>query len=241
MLTSPKYYSPGDPLLLRQGGEKGDIGELDTLRHNVSQSSFAELLKYAPNAPPQAGRVDYDGIMASVLPPRGLSTKEELADMPREKAADKVIPTYEQPPKRPQRNLQHGDPRFIGKINQLEVQRNYAFIGELRREELKECDAQYRALSEDTPEEKREALRMKLLKLKRQVGEMERRKAEEDIREKLVKAELRAIVQGKRPDFIKDRDIKRLTSESLYCASAGTRKGDRRLQKARRRQRLLTL
>ncbi|EFO62468.1 Hypothetical protein GLP15_2366 [Giardia lamblia P15] len=240
MLTSPKYYSPGDALLLEQGGEKKDSSDLDMLHHNLSKKSFAELLEYAPNAPPRTGRVDYDGIMANILPPRGLSTKEELADMPREKAADKVIPTYEQSGKRPQRNLQHGDPRFIGKVNQLEVQRNYAFIGELRREELKECDAQYRALSEDTPEEKREALRMKLLKLKKQVGEMERRKAEADMREKLIKAELRAIAQGKRPDFIKDRDIKKLTSESLYCASAGTRKGDRRLQKARRKQNLLT-
>lgn len=239
MLTAPKYHSPGDLPFLRRDGENNS--ELDALHGCATQRSFADLLDYAPNAPPRTGIVDYDAFMDSAVPSRGSWTKEELANMPREKAANRVIPTYEQSSKKSQETLQHGDPRFIGKVNQLEVQRNYAFIGELRREELKECEAQYRALPADASEDVRETLRAKLLKLKKQVGEMKRRKAETEMREKLVKAELRAIAQGKKASFVKDKDIKRFTSESLYCASVGTRKGDRRLQKARRKQSALNL
>lgn len=241
MLTTPKYYSPGDAPLSGQDGAKRSGFQLNIPRNNTSPRSFSELLDYAPNAPPLMGGADFNMLMDDITPTRDMCSKEELTDMPREKGADRVIPTYEQPSKKSQKSIHCGDPRFIGKVNQLEVQRNYAFIGELRREELKECDAQYRALPEDTPAEQREILRAKLLKLKKQVGEMERRKAETEMREKLVKAELRAIAQGKKADFVKDKDIKRFTSESLYCASAGTRRGDRKLQKARKKRGSLTM
>lgn len=241
MLTTPKYYSPGDiPPSKRNVPERSSL-ELNLPHHNTYQRSFSELLDYAPNAPPRMGSKGFDAIMDDTIPVRNLCSKDGITDMPREKGADKTIPTYEQFSKKKQGYIHHGDPRFIGKVNQLEVQRNYAFIGDLRREELRECDAQYRALPEDTPEEQREALRTKLLRLKKQVGEMERRKAETEMREKLVKAELRAIAQGKKANFVREKDIKRFTSESLYCASAGTRKGDRKLQKARKKRGLLNL
>lgn len=166
--------------------------------------------------------------------------KEEKGERrPREYAADKPRPVIGTT--QASRKGRSFDPRFQP-LNEEDIKhfrKNYAFIGELRRQELQEHLGQLKEMeADDTKKGTKEyqELRAKVLKEKQRVGEMERKRLEVDLRDRLARAELDAIAHGKKPYYVRDDEIRRLTTAMRYGRLAGTRKGERLLSKANARR-----
>ncbi|TNJ27941.1 hypothetical protein GMRT_12503 [Giardia muris] len=158
---------------------------------------------------------------------------------PREHAADRPRPVIGEghPPKR----RKSFDPRFqpLEESDVKYFRKNYAFIGELRRQELQKHMAQLKEMEADQEKKNSDEcrkLKAQVLKEKQRVGEMDRKRLEVDLRDRLARAELDAVAHGKKPYYVRDDDIRRLTTAIRYTRLAGTKKGDRLLNKVNERR-----
>lgn len=158
--------------------------------------------------------------------------KARSTGAPRAASTAKAVETRKPTVKVADREL--NDPRFQASVATHEkatAQRNYAFVTDMRRRELTEMQTQLAELYDGEPRDFEAIARLKeRIAAHRQIlGEVNANHRKQDVRRQLKRAEADAVRQGKRPHYLKEKEMRNAMKVSKFLDT--TKKGGKALEK----------
>ncbi|KAJ2665312.1 rRNA biogenesis protein rrp36 [Coemansia sp. RSA 1200] len=129
------------------------------------------------------------------------------------------------------------DPRFdglSGNFNEDLYEKTYAFLDEKQKEEMDVLEKQAQKLKSSNPDEARK-IKMVLGSMKSQASAKNQKKKQQELKRRHRKMELESAQQGKKPYFLKKRELKDLEAAERYSKLKDSSKLDGYLEKRRKR------
>ncbi|KAJ1799371.1 rRNA biogenesis protein rrp36, partial [Coemansia sp. RSA 2399] len=129
------------------------------------------------------------------------------------------------------------DPRFdslSGNFNEDLYEKTYAFLDDQQKDEMDILEKQAQKLKKSDPDEARR-VQMALGSMKSQVAAKNQKKQQQELKRKHRKMELDAAQQGKKPYFLKKRELRDLETAEKFSKLKDSSKLNSYLEKRRKR------
>ncbi|KAJ2546309.1 rRNA biogenesis protein rrp36, partial [Coemansia sp. RSA 1933] len=129
------------------------------------------------------------------------------------------------------------DPRFdslSGNFNEDLYEKTYAFLDDQQKDEMEILEKQAQKLKKSDPDEARR-IQMALGSMKSRIAAKSQKKKQQELKRKHRKMELDAAQQGKKPYFLKKRELKDLEVAEKFTKLQDSSKFNSYLEKRRKR------